>query len=57
VAVLHTASVIWWWLAAPVEHLQHPITLAACNTATRHVPPALALAPKYIIIYIILTDV
>jgi len=28
-----------------VEHPQHPITLAACNTATRHVPPALALAP------------
>ena len=24
---------------------QHPMTLAACNTATRHVPPALALAP------------
>jgi len=32
-------------LAAPVSHPQHPMTLAACNTATRHVPPALALAP------------
>ena len=34
-------------LAAPAarpQH-QHPMTLAACNTATRHVPPALALAP------------
>ena len=32
-------------LAAPVAHPQHPMTLAACNAATRHVPPALALAP------------
>jgi len=32
-------------LAAPAAHRQHPMTLAACNTATRHVPPALALAP------------
>ena len=32
-------------LAAPAARRQHPITLAACNTATRHVPPALALAP------------
>jgi len=32
-------------LAAPVAHPQHPMTLAACNTATRHVPPALALTP------------
>jgi len=32
-------------LAAPVAHPKHPMTLAACNTATRHVPPALALAP------------
>jgi len=32
-------------LAAPATRPQHPMTLAACNTATRHVPPALALAP------------
>jgi len=32
-------------LAAPAARPQHPMTLAACNTATRHVPPALALAP------------
>ena len=32
-------------LAAPVAHPQYPMTLAACNTATRRVPPALALAP------------
>jgi len=34
-------------LAAPAACPQHPmtLTLAACNTATRHVPPALALAP------------
>ena len=32
-------------LAAPAARRQHPMTLAACNTATRHVPPALALAP------------
>ena len=31
-------------LAAPTARRQHPMTLAACNTATRHVPPALALA-------------
>ena len=28
-------------LAAPAARPQHPMTLAACNTATRHVPPAL----------------
>ena len=32
-------------LAAPAARPQHPMMLAACNTATRHVPPALALAP------------
>ena len=32
-------------LAAPAARPQHPMTLAACNTATRHVPPALARAP------------
>ena len=32
-------------LAAPAARPQHPMTLAACNTSTRHVPPALALAP------------
>jgi len=32
-------------LAAPAARPQHLMTLAACNTATRHVPPALALAP------------
>jgi len=32
-------------LAAPAARPQHPMTLAACNTATRHAPPALALAP------------
>jgi len=32
-------------LAAPAARPQHAMTLAACNTATRHVPPALALAP------------
>jgi len=26
-------------LAAPAARRQHPMTLAACNTATRHVPP------------------
>ena len=31
--------------AAPAARPQHPMKLAACNTATRHVPPALALAP------------
>ena len=31
-------------LAAPAARPQHPMTLAACNTATRHVPPDLALA-------------
>ena len=34
-------------LAAPAARPQHPMTLAACNTATRHVPPALALAPSF----------
>ena len=32
-------------LAAPAARRQHPMTLAACNTATKYVPPALALAP------------
>jgi len=32
-------------IAASAAHPQHPMTLAACNTATRHVQPALALAP------------
>ena len=32
-------------LAAPAARPQHPMTLAACNTATSHAPPALALAP------------
>ena len=32
-------------LAAPAARPQHPMTLAACNTTTRHVPPVLALAP------------
>jgi len=57
VAVLHTASVIgcgvcalgavrYITLATPAAHPQHPMTLGgACNTATRHVTPALALAP------------
>ena len=30
---------------APDAHTPHPMTLAACNTDTRHVPPALALVP------------
>ena len=59
VAVLHTARVIGCGVCAsgavryitpatPATHThtQHPMTLGgACNTATRHVPPALALAP------------
>ena len=32
-------------LATPAARPQHPMTLAECNTAPRHVPPALALAP------------
>jgi len=32
-------------LAAPAARPQHPMTLAACSTVTRHVPPALVLAP------------
>ena len=39
-------------LAAPAARPQHPMTLAACNTATRHVPPALALAHSILYIYI-----
>jgi len=45
VAVLHAASVIRCWVCATGAASQHPMTLAICNTATRHVPPALALAP------------
>jgi len=42
---VHQASGAVRRLAAPAARRQHPMTLAACNIATRHVPPALALAP------------
>ena len=42
---VHRASGAVGRLAAPAARRQHPMTLAACNTAIRHVPPALALAP------------
>ena len=42
---VHRASGAVRRLAAPAAHRQHLMTLAACNTATRHAPPALALAP------------
>ena len=43
-------------LAAPAARPQHPMTLAACNTATRHAPPALALAPYIYVIKLIHND-
>jgi len=43
--IAHAASVIGCLRTAPAARPQHPMTLAACNTITRHVPPALALAP------------
>ena len=45
VAVLHTASVIWWWLAAPIEHPQHPIWLAAGLTRMQYRHKTCATSP------------
>ena len=45
VAVLHAASVIGCWGCSTGAASHQQMTLAVCNTATRHVPPALALVP------------
>ena len=49
VAVLHAASVIGCWGCLTGAASQHPMTLAVCNTATRHVPPATSPGPGPIV--------